>query len=142
MLKISSVITILLSVLFSYLLFYVIDKKIKYARINDMEKLTQLALSIDSALNLGEIPNNEEKTFSFYIRNKGYNKLYVTDINASCGCSKISTSKSQAVVGDSIEVFFSIKPNNNLGDNLVVINFVANTKVKNHKVRITYSCKK
>lgn len=107
-----------------------------------MEKLTQLALSIDSTFSLGEIPNNEESRFNFYIRNKGYNKLYVADINASCGCSKISTSKSQAIVGDSIEVFFRIKPNNTLGDNLVVINFVANTKIKNHQVRISYNCKK
>ena len=138
-LKISGIITILLSLLFSVLLFYVIDKKIKYSKINDVEKLTELELSIDSTLSLGEIPNKKEKTFSFYIRNKGVNKLYISDIDASCGCSFIKPNKNTATARDSIAVLVKIKPNSNNEKNILLLNFSANTKAKKHQIRIIYS---
>jgi len=104
-------------------------------------QITKLDFSCDSTYNLGIVEHDSILPFSFYIKNIGINTLYISKLHASCGCTRIDSDHDSAKASDSIEVTGVISSKGKSGINLTVLNFIANTKEKNHQLRLQYFCK-
>jgi hypothetical protein len=71
----------------------------------------------------------------------GPNTLYIGALTATCGCTEIKADKKIAPFSDSINVVGSIDTKGKIGRSLVIAKFQANTKSKQHQVRLLYEIK-
>lgn len=134
-------ITILLLCFFIFLLIKFTSTKVQYSNTLGNTRLTSLVFNKDSIIYIEKIFRKSEYNFSFFLKNTGKNRLYISSLNASCGCTKILTNKNKAEVGDSIKVegMGIINPEGKSGKNLTIIKFNANTEQKKHTVRLIYN---
>lgn len=137
----SKLVTIFLSVLFLILIYRVFKLKADFSKTINNSKITDLNFSCDTTYYLGSIEHDSILPFSFYIRNKGSNTLFISKLHTSCGCTSIESDNDSARARDSIKVSGIISSKGKSGINLTVLNFIANTKEKNHQLRLKYFCK-
>lgn len=139
--KINNFITAILFLLFVILFLRYLYKQKEIKRVSNNDKVTNIIISRDTILNLGAMTARMKKPFSYTIKNIGPNTLYISGLTASCGCTKIRANKKSASMGDSINVTGIVDGIGKYGKNIILTNFKANTKFKEHQVKIYYEVK-
>lgn len=133
--------TIIFSCLFLILFTQFLFSKIQYSNTLGNSKLTSLVCNRDSVIYFEGLNKKSEYAFEFRLLNVGKNRLYISSLNASCGCTKILADKIKADVGDSIKINGILNLSGKSGKNFTLIKFNANTRQKNHSIRLIYTIK-
>jgi hypothetical protein len=130
-------------VLIGVLIILIINILLKYERISKITRstnLTSIEFTSDSIIDLGNIGHNSTAPFSFFIKNNSLNKLYISDISATCGCTDVLSNNNMALAGDSIKISGTVNCQNKTGKSITQLYFKANTKKGDHTISLRYFC--
>lgn len=103
--------------------------------------LTEMQLSFDTSISLGKVNSFLPITYTGHIRNIGAYDLHIGNLKTSCGCTNFVVNNLKVKPMDSTKISFSIKPIEK-GKDVVNMYFDANTKQRNHRIRVLYEAVK
>ncbi|TAF63797.1 MAG: DUF1573 domain-containing protein [Cytophagales bacterium] len=102
---------------------------------------TELQLNFDTLINFGQVKSLQVIEFKGFIKNIGQNRLHISNLKTSCGCTNFSMSKLVVNPKDSTMISFTIKPIEK-GIGIVTLHFDANTTKLRYNVKATYEAVK
>lgn len=98
---------------------------------------TEIKLSFDTLINLGKVSSASTVSFFGFIKNIGKEKLRISNLKTSCGCTNFSINNLIVLPQDSTKISFNIKTIEK-GIDVVNLYFDANTNVEKYKLEVRY----
>ncbi|MEG0518500.1 MAG: DUF1573 domain-containing protein [Bacteroidales bacterium] len=103
-----------------------------------MDNNPQLVFLTKRIQNIGNISKNTVFTKEYKFINSGKNTLIIEDIYKSCSCTNIKLSSNEVHPNGEGILLITVDTTAKIGDQEIVVHLIANTKEKDHVIRILF----